>query len=91
MSERHDLDLNISFWDTPSRGADTFIVCYNDATEWTYIDSEDNLSTGRVPGEWVSYDEQLLAMKVRMVRIIGHDVQDSRLHAANHRGDRLDW
>lgn len=84
-------DINPSFWDAPDRGEDTYILCYDGVSEWWYTDGVGDTTKGRVLGKWASYDEQLTETKVCIVRIVGYDVQDSRLHATNHRGDSHVW
>ena len=76
------------------RGSDTFLECYNDKTEWTYINDDNETKAGTFVEDqvkFVSFDEQVLDAKIRLTREHGHDIQDSRLHVANKRGDRHDW
>lgn len=73
------------------KGTDTFILCYDDVSEWNYVDEDDEVTIGRLVGEWASFDEQLAETKLSIVRQLGYDVQDSRLRVTNHRGDRYCW
>jgi hypothetical protein len=75
----------------PPKGADSYIIAMDDAFTWTMIDGDDHIENGTFFGEWASFDEQVGFAKLYMVKRLGHDVQDSRLHVQNERQDRHDW
>jgi hypothetical protein len=91
----HDINSVIDeIREAAERGCDTFLECYDDRTEWTYINEDNETDSGLIiepKKPWASFDQQLLDSKVAMTRMIGYEVQHSRLHVGNHRGDRYDW